>query len=56
MRRQGWGQVVNLGSMGGKLTAGRKGRGVRQLGPSPVDFPASPEHPAALKVRVLELP
>ncbi|QRO00652.1 class I SAM-dependent rRNA methyltransferase [Archangium violaceum] len=39
----------------GVSRAGRKGRGVHQLGPSPVDFPASPEHPAALKVRVLEL-
>ncbi|MGZ3457826.1 MAG: class I SAM-dependent rRNA methyltransferase [Archangium sp.] len=40
----------------GVFRAGRKGRGMQRLGPSPVDFPASPEHPAALKVRVLELP
>jgi 23S rRNA (cytosine1962-C5)-methyltransferase len=39
----------------GVARAGRKGRGVHGLGPSPVDFPESPEHPAALKVRVLEL-
>ena len=39
----------------GVARAGRKGRGVLGLGPSPVDFPESPEHPAALKVRVLEL-
>jgi 23S rRNA (cytosine1962-C5)-methyltransferase len=40
----------------GVSRAGRKGRGSLSLGPSPVDFPATPEHPAALKVRVLELP
>ncbi|QRK04963.1 class I SAM-dependent rRNA methyltransferase [Archangium violaceum] len=40
----------------GVSRAGRRGRGVLDLGPSPVDFPASPAHPAALKVRVLELP
>jgi 23S rRNA (cytosine1962-C5)-methyltransferase len=39
----------------GVSRAGRKGRGGHGLGPSPVDFPASAEHPAALKVRVLEL-
>jgi 23S rRNA (cytosine1962-C5)-methyltransferase len=39
----------------GVSRAGRKGRGVHQLGPSPVDFPASPEHPAALKVRVFNV-
>jgi 23S rRNA (cytosine1962-C5)-methyltransferase len=39
----------------GVARAGRKGRAVHGLGPSPVDFPESPEHPAALKVRVLEL-
>ncbi|REG28988.1 23S rRNA (cytosine1962-C5)-methyltransferase [Archangium gephyra] len=40
----------------GVSRAKRKGRGLLPLGPSPVDFPASPAHPAALKVRVLELP
>jgi 23S rRNA (cytosine1962-C5)-methyltransferase len=40
----------------GVSRAGRKGRGEHELGPSPVDFPASAEHPPALKVRVLELP
>ena len=40
----------------GVARAGRQGRGVHGLGPSPMDFPESPEHPAALKVRVLELP
>jgi 23S rRNA (cytosine1962-C5)-methyltransferase len=40
----------------GMARAGRKGRAVHHLGPSPIDFPATPEHPAALKVRVLELP
>jgi 23S rRNA (cytosine1962-C5)-methyltransferase len=39
----------------GVARAGRQGRGVQELGPSPVDFPESPEHPAALKARVLEL-
>jgi 23S rRNA (cytosine1962-C5)-methyltransferase len=40
----------------GVSRAERKGRGGLSLGPSSVDFPATPEHPAALKVRVLELP
>ena len=40
----------------GVSRAKRKGKGMQSLGPSPVDFPASPAHPAALKVRVLELP
>jgi 23S rRNA (cytosine1962-C5)-methyltransferase len=40
----------------GLARAGRKSRGGLCLGPSLVDFPASAEHPAALKVRVLELP
>ncbi|MFY0524335.1 class I SAM-dependent rRNA methyltransferase [Archangium gephyra] len=40
----------------GVSRAKRKGRGMQSLGPSPVDFPTSPAHPAALKVRVLELP
>ncbi len=40
----------------GVARAGRQGRGVHGLGPSPVDFPESSEQPAALKVRVLELP
>ncbi len=35
--------------------AGRKAGAGEHLGPSPVDFPATDEHPAALKVRVLEL-
>jgi 23S rRNA (cytosine1962-C5)-methyltransferase len=35
--------------------AGRGGRVVQRLGPSPVDFPAHPGESAALKVRVLEL-
>ncbi|HSP81324.1 MAG TPA: class I SAM-dependent methyltransferase, partial [Myxococcaceae bacterium] len=39
----------------GVARAGRQGRTVMSLGPSPVDFPDSPEHPAALKVRVLQL-
>ncbi|ATB32170.1 class I SAM-dependent rRNA methyltransferase [Melittangium boletus] len=39
----------------GVARAGRRSRGGPSLGPSPVDFPASAEHPAALKVRVLEL-
>ncbi|PTL82797.1 class I SAM-dependent rRNA methyltransferase [Vitiosangium sp. GDMCC 1.1324] len=39
----------------GVSRAGRRGGGGLDLGPSSVDFPASPEHPAALKVRVLEL-
>ncbi|ATB41463.1 SAM-dependent methyltransferase [Cystobacter fuscus] len=39
----------------GVARAGRRAGGGVSLGPSPVDFPASAEHPAALKVRVLEL-
>ncbi len=39
----------------GVARAGRRGGPFTSLGPSPVDFPASAEHPAALKVRVLEL-
>jgi 23S rRNA (cytosine1962-C5)-methyltransferase len=40
----------------GLARAGRQGRVVQRLGPSPVDFPSSKEHPPALKVRVLQLP
>ena len=39
----------------GVVRAGRRSGGGPGLGPSPVDFPVSEEHPAALKVRVLEL-
>ena len=39
----------------GVARAGRRGGPFTSLGPSPVDFPASAEHPAALKVRVLKL-
>jgi 23S rRNA (cytosine1962-C5)-methyltransferase len=39
----------------GVARAGRRAGGGESLGPSPVDFPSSAEHPAALKVRVLEL-
>jgi 23S rRNA (cytosine1962-C5)-methyltransferase len=39
----------------GVARAGRKGRGGQSLGPSPVDFPSSGEHPPALKVRVVPL-
>lgn len=39
----------------GVQQAGRRGKLVERLGPSPIDFPATPEEPAALKVRVYEL-
>ncbi|MDY7230572.1 class I SAM-dependent rRNA methyltransferase [Hyalangium rubrum] len=39
----------------GVARAGRQGRPVHSLGPSPVDFPASPEAPPGLKVNVLQL-
>jgi 23S rRNA (cytosine1962-C5)-methyltransferase len=39
----------------GVARAGRSGRSVLSLGPSPVDFPASPEAPPGLKVNVLQL-
>ncbi len=39
----------------GLASAGRQGKAVRSLGPSPVDFPSSPEEPPALKVHVLQL-
>jgi 23S rRNA (cytosine1962-C5)-methyltransferase len=39
----------------GLALAGRQGRTVRSLGPSPVDFPSSPEEPPALKVHVVQL-
>jgi 23S rRNA (cytosine1962-C5)-methyltransferase len=35
--------------------AGRQGRPVLSLGPSPVDFPSSPESPPGLKVNILQL-
>jgi len=35
--------------------AGRTGRPLLSLGPSPVDFPASPESPPGLKVNVVQL-
>lgn len=35
--------------------AGRQGRSVLSLGPSPVDFPWSPEAPPGLKVNVIQL-
>lgn len=35
--------------------AGRRGRVVEKIGPSPIDFPEHPGEPAALKVRVLLL-
>ncbi len=38
----------------GVARAGRQGQAVKSLGPSPVDFPVSPEQPVALKVRVLQ--
>ncbi len=40
----------------GALQAGREARAVASLGPSPLDFPATPQLPAALKVRVVALP
>ena len=39
----------------GVARAGRRSGAGRELGPSPVDFPSTAEHPAALKVRVFEL-
>jgi 23S rRNA (cytosine1962-C5)-methyltransferase len=39
----------------GVSRAGRQGRPVLSLGPSPVDFPSSPEAPPGLKVNVLHL-
>jgi 23S rRNA (cytosine1962-C5)-methyltransferase len=39
----------------GVARAGRRGGVGPAMGPSPVDFPATAEHPAALKVRVFEL-
>ncbi|MFL5350268.1 MAG: class I SAM-dependent rRNA methyltransferase [Hyalangium sp.] len=35
--------------------AGRQGRPVLSLGPSPIDFPSSPEAPSGLKVNILQL-
>ncbi|WP_224249636.1 class I SAM-dependent rRNA methyltransferase [Hyalangium gracile] len=35
--------------------AGRQGRSVLSLGPSPIDFPSSPEAPPGLKVNVVQL-
>lgn len=39
----------------GLARAGRQGRVVLSLGPSPVDFPASPEAPPGLKVIIVQL-
>ena len=39
----------------GLALAGRQGRALRSLGPSPVDFPAPPGEEPALKVHVVEL-
>ncbi|HET9451536.1 MAG TPA: class I SAM-dependent rRNA methyltransferase [Aggregicoccus sp.] len=40
----------------GAAQAGREARAVASLGPSLLDFPVTPTAPAALKVRVVELP
>jgi 23S rRNA (cytosine1962-C5)-methyltransferase len=39
----------------GVARAGRQGRPVLSLGPSPVDFPSSPEAPPGLKVHIVQL-
>jgi 23S rRNA (cytosine1962-C5)-methyltransferase len=39
----------------GLVAAGRTGRPLRSFGPSPLDFPASPEEPPGLKVHVVQL-
>jgi 23S rRNA (cytosine1962-C5)-methyltransferase len=49
------GERFNAQIRRGLNSAGRPGRVLERLGPSPIDFPPHREEPPALKVRVLEL-